>query len=160
MRGTVFTQDVLQICVCGHLITQYAKSNPPSRQEFCTKCGGRTIDSCGACKTAIAVRHNSRFVYTHSVPKYCANCGQPYPWQRAAIENLTEVLRESELSVEEREEAIMTLPDIVRDTPKTESASLKMRRLLAKAGKPAYDVGIKVISDMASETTKKVMGLQ
>jgi hypothetical protein len=94
------------------------------------------------------------------VPKYCAGCGQPYPWQTSAIENLKEVLRESELSPEELKEAEKALLDVVRDTPKTESASLKMKRLLGKAGKPVYEVAIKVISDIASETAKKTMGLQ
>ncbi len=51
------------------------------------------------------------------------------------------------------------LPDVLRDTPKTESASLKIKRILGKVGKPLYDVAIKVVTDIASEGAKKILGL-
>ena len=159
MRNAVW-KDVMQVCMNGHRITQYAASEPETRKQFCKECGAKSIDACEACTARIEVRHNSRFVMSQNVPKYCSGCGAPFPWQTAAIENLQEILRESELSDEELEEAGAALPDIVRDTPKTESASLKMKRLLGKAGKPVYDVAIKVISDVASETAKKTMGLK
>jgi len=147
------------VCVNGHLITQYASSNPVSRRNFCTDCGGKAIDSCGACNHQIAVRHNSRFSAVQRVPKYCGNCGAAYPWQTTAIENLRAVLQESELSTQDREEIDKALPDVLGDTAKTESAALKVKRILGKIGKPAYEVVIKVVTDVASETAKKTLGL-
>jgi len=93
------------------------------------------------------------------VPKHCINCGQPYPWQEAAIENLTDLLKESGLSDDQIAEAEKALPDVIQETPKTESASLKLGKVLRAMGKPAYDITIKVVSDLASETAKKTLGL-
>jgi len=64
------------------------------------------------------------------------------------------------LAAEDREEIERALPDVLRDTPKTESAALKVKRLLGKMGKPLYDIAIKVVSDAASETAQKTMGLK
>jgi hypothetical protein len=93
------------------------------------------------------------------VPAYCGACGTAYPWQLAAIENLTEIVRDGELSEGDVAEIQATLPDVLRETPKTQSASLKLNRLLGKLGKPTYDIALKVVTDIASETAKKTMGL-
>jgi hypothetical protein len=99
-------------------------------------------------------------VYDRSRPAYCGGCGKAFPWQASAIENLREILLESELAAEDREEIERALPDVLRDTPKTENAALKVKRLLGKVGKPLYDIAIKVLSDVASETAQKAMGLK
>ena len=62
---------------------------------------------------------------------------------------------EVDLTAEDRDELDSVLPDVVRDTPKSESAALKMKRVLSKVGKPLYDVALKVATDVASETAKK-----
>jgi hypothetical protein len=46
------------------------------------------------------------------------------------------------------------------ETPRTQIAALKLKRLLPKIGKTTYDVAIKVVSDVASETAKKTLGLK
>ena len=51
------------------------------------------------------------------------------------------------------------MPDILRETPKSESAGLKLGRLMKGLGKPVYEVAIKVVTDVASETAKKAMGI-
>jgi len=155
--------DVMQVCLNGHLITQCAESHPERGQKFCKDCGAKTIDACASCDTKIrGYLHMEGFVdwTVPPVPKYCVNCGAAYPWQEAAIENLKGILEESELSSQDRQEIDSALPDILRDTPKTESASLKVKRILGKLGKPLYEVAIKVITDLASETAKKTLGLK
>lgn len=92
------------------------------------------------------------------VPKYCVNCGAPYPWQASAIENLTEIVHESNLNSQDLEDFDRALPDVLRESPRTETASLKVKRILGKMGKPLYEVAIKVVSDIASETAKKILG--
>ena len=98
-------------------------------------------------------------IISADLPKYCIECGTAYPWQTAAIENFMGIVREGELSPQDLQDLDKALPDIVRDTPKTESASLKARRILEKMGKPLYDIAIKVFTDAASETAKKTLGL-
>lgn len=155
--------DVMQVCVNGHQITVFAESQPDSRQNFCKDCGAKTIDACPDCGANIrGFLHmvGVLSVEVPPVPKYCINCGAAYPWQSAAIENLNDILQESELSARDRQELDSALPDVLRDTPKTESASLKVKRILGKLGKPLYEVSIKVITDVASETAKKTLGLK
>lgn len=159
MRTVVITTDSMQVCANGHPITQYAATVPASRSKFCKDCGARTIDACEYCGNPIKVRHNSRYQASHPIPKYCGDCGAAYPWQASAIENLKEIWHESELSPEDVQELDAALPDLLHDTPKTESASLRMKRILAKMGKPLYEVAIKVVTDIASDAAKKSLGL-
>jgi hypothetical protein len=42
----------------------------------------------------------------------------------------------------------------------TEKAAGRLQTILNKVGKATYDIAIKVISDLASETAKKVFGLK
>ena len=90
-----------------------------------------------------------------SVPKYCHNCGEPYPWQAAAIDNMREILAESDLNREEQNELALAMQEIVSDSPKAEAASLKVKRLAQGLGKPVYDVFVKVAADVISEAWKK-----
>lgn len=154
--------DVMQVCLSGHQITAYGFTQPEFRQEFCDKCGERTIDKCLGCGSSIRGKYHSPGVFAPRpvpVPAYCHGCGKPYPWQEAAIVNLKEVLREGDLSDDDIAAAEAALPDVLRDTPKSESAALRLNRIMSGLGKPAYDVAIKVVSDIASETAKKTMGL-
>lgn len=155
--------DQMQVCLNGHYITDRALRSPEFRRKFCNTCGAATIDSCPACHHPIRGDYIAAGVlilgYTTPVPSYCDNCGAVYPWRAAAIENLKEVLREGDLSDQDVADAEATFPDVLRETPKTESASLKLGRVLKRLGKPTYDVAIKVVSDLASETAKKTMGL-
>jgi hypothetical protein len=48
----------------------------------------------------------------------------------------------------------------VTDTPQASRAAMRLQTILAKLGKATYDVAIKVITDIASETAKKVLGLK
>ena len=96
----------------------------------------------------------------YSKPAYCSGCGSPFPWQASGIENLKAVLQEAGLTAEDRDELDSVLPDGVRDTPKSDSAALRMKRVLSKVGKPLYDVALKVATDVASETAKKTLGLK
>jgi len=154
--------DTMQVCLNGHRITSTASTAPQFREDHCSTCGARTILACENCKTPIRGFYHTPGVVSLSepdVPQYCPNCGSAYPWRRAAIENLQELLRESGLDEHDIDTAEKALPDVLRDTPKTKSATMRLKRILTKLQKPAYELVIKVISDVASETAKKVIGL-
>lgn len=156
------TYDQMQVCINGHQITARAQRSPELRAKHCSQCGVATIDQCPSCQASIRGVYDVPGVFAARatpVPQYCHNCGSAYPWQEAAIENLRDVLREGDLSEADFAELESALPDVIRDTPKTESASLRVKRLLGGVGKPVYDVAVRVISDIASETAKKTMGL-
>lgn len=157
--------DVMQICMNGHKITKYANSQPQERQKFCELCGAETIDKCPECNNSIrGFRHSGVRGVNYCqddlpIPKYCIECGAAYPWQASRIENLKDILSESALSDQDIQDIETALPDIVCDTAKTEGASLRIKRILSSLGKDFYSITIKVISDIASETAKKTLGI-
>ncbi|HEX4096622.1 MAG TPA: DUF2321 domain-containing protein, partial [Caulobacteraceae bacterium] len=119
------------------------------------------IDTCAECNAAIPGYYHSDVIAVANTPtpSYCIQCGTAYPWRAAAIENLQELLREGGLEADDIAAAERAIPDVIQETPKTESATIKLGRVLQKMGKPAYDVAIQVLSDLASETAKKTLGL-
>lgn len=154
--------DVMQVCQNGHKITEYATTQPISKEAFCSRCGAPTITACESCGKPIRGYRHIPGVFsaqTRPVPKYCDGCGMAYAWQAAALENLREVLAEGGLSDEDIATAEQALPDIMKDTPRTDLASHRFEQVLGKLGKPLYEIAIKVVSDIASETAKKAMGL-
>jgi hypothetical protein len=136
------------------MMAQAEREGPTRLPLFCSTCGAANINACQHCQTPIELQ------YLDARPAYCGGCGKPHPWQESAIENLKGILQESELNAEDRQEIELALHDVLRDTPKTESASLRMKRLLGKMRKPLYDVAIKVVTDVASETAKKTLGVK
>ena len=131
---------------------------PESRKAFCPDCGASTITACVECHADIpGIMWGSLSPEPRKPPRYCQACGSAHPWHQSAIANAIEVLEELELGDDELATARAALPDLIADTPKSEVAILRMRRVLSKAGKPAYDLGIKVVSDLASEVIKKAL---
>ena len=79
--------------------------------------------------------------------------------RRAEMDRFIMVLN-SDLSVDESAEVQMLLPDVMADNLRTTKAAIRLKAILSKLGKATYDVAIKVISDIASETAKKIFGLK
>jgi hypothetical protein len=78
--------------------------------------------------------------------------------RQAEMAKLVETLR-SGLDTADAEGVAGMVENIVRDTPFTESAAAKLKGILPKLGRSAYDVAVKIITDIASETVKKILGL-
>lgn len=152
--------DAMQVCLNGHKITDAAEQMPEQQEAYCSTCGAKTIMSCAVCNAKIpGINWDSGGVFSGATPPpdYCLACGSAYPWQQACIANAIEVLEETISDQADLEIAKAALPELIAGSPKTEVAVLRMKRVLAKAGKPAYDIGIKVISDLVSETVKKTL---
>jgi len=63
--------DVAQICLNGHVITELALK-PDYRQDFCSRCGARTITECEACHKGIrGFLHGSGYLGTIDRPAFC-----------------------------------------------------------------------------------------
>ena len=63
------------------------------------------------------------------------------------------------LNAADASEVKRLLPDIMQDMPQTERAARRLRPILSTLGKATYDVAIRIITDIASETAKKLLGL-
>ena len=91
---------------------------------------------------------------------HCHACGQSYPWTRRRSEALAEALDElHELSVDDREKLKKSIPDILAETPKSETAALRFKKAIAKAGEAGRKLLIDVLTSVATDAVKRSMGL-
>ena len=154
--------DTMQVCLNGHKISEYAATMPQFSKPHCPTCGERTITTCPQCQVTIQGHYNSPGILSgseKSVPNNCHSCGTAYPWRQAAIASAIEVLQ-IDLEGKDAVDVAQLVTAIAIETPRTQVAALKLKLLLPKVGKATYDVAIKVISDVASETAKKTLGLK
>ena len=87
-------------------------------------------------------------------PRYCHECGAAYPWTERRREALVAAIEElDELSQDERNRLKESIPDVIQETPKTQTAVARFKKAIAKAGtvggKVLYDVFCKVAAEVA-----------
>jgi|ERR1035438_7303875 hypothetical protein len=159
--------DAAQFCLNGHLVTAYATSQPQKKQKFCEICGAGTIDACPSCGTpfggavhdaTLGGRSVAPFTPSTGPPPYCRGCGAALPWtirQLQAAADLADL--QQTLTPDERTLLKKGLDDLIRDTPQTTVAALRLKQLAAKAGKSALDGFRSILISVASETAKKIL---
>jgi hypothetical protein len=83
------------------------------------------------------------------------------PSQSARLDRMNALVRivRSDLGDAEANEVAALVPDLTSDTPKAESAALRLKPILLRLAQVGYDVAIKIITDVASEIAKKTLGL-
>jgi len=120
------------ICLNGHCVSASIDACPETDQKFCSKCGEKTISTCPHCQSEIRGRYNATSrvcLEEYKVPPYCHNCGQAYPWTRAALEAAGELIMEAEsFSDTDKEKLTSSLPFIMIETPKTQLAITRMKK--------------------------------
>jgi hypothetical protein len=81
--------------------------------------------------------------------------------QSARLERMNALVRifRSDLGDAEADEVAKLVPELTSDTPKAKSAAMTLKPILLKLGRVGYDAAIKIITDVASETVKKMLGL-
>ncbi|MFC1912602.1 DUF2321 domain-containing protein [Chloroflexota bacterium] len=154
--------EVAQICVNGHVITDSLNSNPEVGRDFCEDCGSPTIMECEYCESSIRGYHHIEgvigFFPDFKRPSFCPDCGKPYPWTESKIIAAHELAEEMEnLSSEDRELLSKSIDDLIVDSPRTELAATRFKKLLLKIGEPAAIALRNLVIDIASETAKKLV---
>ena len=154
--------DIAQICLNGHVITSRMRSSPARSAKRCAICGEVTIAECPNCNASIRGFYHVPGVIDlaqkYRRPAFCHECGAPYPWTERRLVAAKDLAYELEaLSDEERQLLAQSLDDIVRDTPKTSVAAGRFKRLVAKAGGVAAEAFKDILTDIASETAKKMI---
>jgi hypothetical protein len=81
--------------------------------------------------------------------------------ESARLDRMNALVRivRADLGEAEANKVAALVSDLTSDTPKAESAALKLKPILLRLGKVGYDVAIKIITDVASETVKKMFHL-
>lgn len=152
--------DVALICQNGHVINSSAKTSPAGNQDFCDRCGSKTVIACQQCSTDIRGFHHISGVIHSSYdrPAFCFKCGAAFPWTATGLQaarDLADVL--DGLSAEDREELKMSLDDLVKDTPRTRVAETRFKKIMKRSGREAVDGMRSVLTDIVSETVRKTI---
>jgi hypothetical protein len=156
--------DTAQICLNGHIITDSIQVDPED-QKFCGECGASTITQCQSCDAPIRGREyifdflsGSRPIGLHRVAQFCYQCGEPYPWLKEKLDAAKELAQElDELSEEEKQLLTKSIDDLVKETPKTELAAIKFKKMLSKTGKETAEAFRSILIDIVSELAKKTL---
>lgn len=129
------------ICLNGHMIDDSIELSlhyGHSINKFCKKCGARGISECQHCHTPIQGHYLAVNVLSLSetpVPAYCHNCGKPYPWTEALINEAEKIVSFSnELTDDEVAQLKKYIPDLLIEQPHTISSALATNKILDKAG--------------------------
>jgi len=161
--------DVMQVCENGHQITASYNNNPERRKKFCQDCGAPTYTNCPSCTkeiqgAQITVRKSlldariGRVTkvpqYPVDVPKFCENCGEPYPWTRKKIQTAIQILTEfGDLNEEEKKTIEQDVENIAKDVPEAELSARRVKRIWEKCSRAGYAV----IMEFASRTAAQIL---
>lgn len=162
--------DRALICTDGHLINSAVEGNPGKNSEFCPTCGKPAVGACQYCNEPIRGDEYDEGRKTWNgapsrigfrrVPGHCHACGKPYPWTEQKAEAVEEMIDElDELSDEERAKLKTSIPDIIADTSKSETAAFRFKKAIAKVGQAGGKILRDVLTNVATEAVKKSMGL-
>jgi len=149
-----------QICQNGHVIVSGTETAPDLKADYCKDCGASTTMECAACKASIRGRYESGAIGldNYTAPRFCHRCGAAYPWTAAKLEVAKELADElDELTADERERLKGALDDLVKDSPRTQVAGTRFKRLMIKAGTSGASAMREIIVDVLSESAKKMI---
>ena len=152
-----------EVCIKGHHTTSSIEMNPEFRSKYCPQCGAATITKCPGCSTNIRGSHYSPHVLTirsYHLPNYCHYCGEPLPWTQQRMSAAQELVDEIEdLSEEDRIILKQSILELAQDSPKTEVASVRYKKLLKKSGESIGQALNSMVTSLATEAAKKLLGL-
>ena len=154
-----YSYDTAQICVNGHVVNLSYHDGPQFRRDFCVDCGARTIITCPSCNTEIVGHYrNHTGLEPPMTPRFCTACGRPYPWIHARIAAAKAMADELDgLSDAERITIKASIDDIAADTPMTEVAVVRVKKLIPKVLAGGGEALRRLIVDVASETASKTL---
>ncbi len=161
--------DIQQVCENGHQITSGYNTRPEERKKFCQECGAPSLIACPACGADIQgamIKVGQSFLDARagcqrmtlesiaSVPSYCPNCGEPYPWEQKKITTAIQIFVEfGDLNEEEKKTIEQDIKNIAKDAPEVELSARRIKRIWER-GK---NVGYEVIMEFASRTAANIL---
>lgn len=153
--------DIAQICLNGHVINDSTKTSPIHSKKFCSECGEPTITQCPKCQANIPGEIHYSNVFgpsNYKLPVFCSECGKPYPWTESRIKTAKELAAElEELTPDERKMLEKSIDEISKDNMQATVGATRFKKLMLKVGSSAGGIIRDVITDIASETAKKVL---
>jgi hypothetical protein len=153
---------IAEVCPNGHVSTDSADAHPDRREKFCAHCGEATMTQCPKCTTGIRGYFEVEGAFLlggkYRPPAFCHNCGNAFEWTERKIAGAVELVEiDGQLSPSELTEFRSDLIELTKDTPKTQAASMRFKRVMLKVGSSVADGVRAIIIDVASEAAKKVI---
>lgn len=153
--------DVAQICVNGHVINSMSKTYPEHSSKHCDKCGAETITQCTSCKSEIRGFYHVSGVLSFEeflAPKFCPNCGKPYPWTEASLKLSFELTDElDELSADEKVTLKASIQEMIKESPNAVVAQTRFKKITAKVGKESLSALKEILVGVLSDAIKKTI---
>ncbi|MFT9485992.1 MAG: DUF2321 domain-containing protein [Tepidibacillus sp.] len=132
----------LKICLNGHIVKEL-------EQNVCPQCGSQIITECPACYSAFQE-------YDH-LPTVCVKCGHIYPWTKEKLQSLKELAEKMDyLTRDERNILEDSICEIIRETPFTPVAAIRVKKIIEKLG-PKTSIFKDQLLDISSETAKEII---
>ncbi len=151
--------DTAQICMNGHVISSMASTYTENQKKLCSECGEETIMSCLSCNSFIKGYYEVPGVigfYDFEKPKFCENCGTPFPWTVKYQNAANELIDLSEtLSEQEKEDFKNSVTNLIKSSASSNVAQLKLKKYVSKAGTEIAKGMREILVDVVSETVKK-----
>lgn len=142
-----------QICLAGHV--QNGGTRVVAAEKYC-ECGAETIHRCPSCDSNIKGASRGYGDWKRKPPMGCLKCGQAYPWTRAAVEKVNELINKSTLSASEKQEAKTDLDAIIKNAPGAEIAAQRTHERLAKMGTALRAAYSEFVVPLLAETLAKI----
>jgi hypothetical protein len=156
------TYRVAEVCPNMHVSTNSADTSPELREKFCSQCGEPTMTQCPSCKASIRGYYYVEGVITlgrgYEPPSFCYSCGSAFPWTERKIASAVELIEVgANLPAEELEQFRADLTELTKDSPKTQVASIRFKKVMAKVGTSVASGVRDIVVDVLSEAAKKAI---
>ena len=149
------------VCLSGHTATDRLEEAPETAERYCSECGSKTIRVFPKCGEGIRGDYHVPSVaaigFEYSPPNHCHHCGSQFPWTRARIDAAKEMAGELDLSDQDRETLKGAIDDLSSDTPRTEVAVLRYKRIVGSVGKTAGNALNSIMVAVITEAAKKLL---
>jgi hypothetical protein len=153
--------DIAQICLNGHTVNQQVVAERDHNQAFCERCRKATVMAYRHCRTAIRGAYHVPGTYVIdavALPSYCLGCGRAYPWTEKQVQAAKVLAGELEhLKPQERDALKRTIDDLLTETPRTQLAVIRFKRLMSKAGPDAGITLREMLVNVLSEAVRRAI---
>lgn len=159
--------DVALACRNGHLLNDRSRGDPSRNAPWCPTCGSETIAACPGCREPIpGFFYDGHASFDPSeppggiplaqIPQYCHACGRPFPWTERAMSAARSLIRElAGLDPYERDQLRRSIDDIIRETPRTPVAVLRIQATLGRIGGQTAQALRALLVSVANDAVKR-----
>ena len=156
------TYRIAEVCPNGHVSTSSADTSPELREKYCSQCGEPTLTKCPKCQRSIRGYYYVECVITigdsYMPPAFCYNCGCPFPWTERKIAGAVELIEVgADLQPDELRQFQSDVTELTRDSPKTQVASLRFKKVMEKVGVSIASGVRDILVGVLSEAAKKAI---